>query len=193
MPGKKKKIYAINAIAMPQTTPSEVPKSTKSIHPGWKPSNIVSNKEQGSNSGQIIFNIPLRQPCIISSLPCLFEVIKMTSAPKLSYVSFRSCTVSGRPPRFFESQRIILSGSMLLWIRPEMVGPNVFSWSEPIQMRNLEAGQKLIKQVDESGEDSLVALPVWILNASWECRSNTGSSADADALLEHGRCVPNSR
>lgn len=44
--------------------------------------------------------------------------------------------VSGRPPRFFESHSIIRSGSMCLWMRPVIVGPNVFSWSEPIQMRN---------------------------------------------------------
>ena len=60
----------------------------------------------------------------------------MTSAPKLSHTSLRSFTVSGRPPLFFESQRIIRSGSILLWISPVIVGPKVFSWSEPIQIRN---------------------------------------------------------
>lgn len=72
-------------------------------------------------------HIPLRQPCIISSFPCLLDVINITSAPKLSHVSWRSFMVSGRPPRFLESQRIILSGSMCLWIRPVIVGPKVFS------------------------------------------------------------------
>lgn len=69
--------------------------------------------------------VPARQPCIISLLPCLLEVIKMTSAPKLSHVSLRSFIVSGRPPRFFESQSIILPGSICSWIRDVMVGPNV--------------------------------------------------------------------
>jgi len=72
-------------------------------------------------------NIPAAHPCIISSLPCLLEVMKMTSALKLFQVSLRSWTVSGRPPRFFESQRIMRSGSMCLWIRPVIVVPNVRS------------------------------------------------------------------
>lgn len=63
--------------------------------------------------------------------------MKMTSAPKLCHVSFSSCTESGLPPRFFESHRIMRSGSMLSWMRRDIVGPNVLSWSEPIQMRNL--------------------------------------------------------
>ena len=29
-----------------------------------------------------------------------------------------------------------LSGSICLWINPEIVGPNVFSWSLPIQIKN---------------------------------------------------------
>jgi hypothetical protein len=90
--------------------------------------------------------IPARQPCTISSLPCLLEVMKITSAPKFSHVSLRSCIVSGRLPRFFESQRIILSGSICLWIRPVIVGPKVLSWSEPIQMRNLAELQKRIQK-----------------------------------------------
>lgn len=77
-----------------------------------------------------------RQPCIISSLPCKFDVMKITSAPNRSHVSLRSSIVSGRPPRFFESQRIIRSGSICLWMRPVIVGPNVRSWSEPIHIRN---------------------------------------------------------
>jgi hypothetical protein len=60
----------------------------------------------------------------------------MTSAPQLFHVSLSSWTLSGLPPRFFESQRIILSGSMCFLMRPVMVGPKVRSWSEPIQMRN---------------------------------------------------------
>ncbi len=70
---------------------------------------------------------PARQPCIISSLPCMLDVMKMTSAPKLSHVSLRSFMVSGRPPCFFESQRIILSGSICWRISPVIVGPKVFS------------------------------------------------------------------
>ena len=81
-------------------------------------------------------DVPSRHPCIISSLPWRLEVIKMTSAPKLCQVSLRSLTLSGRPPRFLESQRIMRSGSMYFVMRPVMVGPNVFSWSDPIQIRN---------------------------------------------------------
>jgi hypothetical protein len=62
--------------------------------------------------------------------------MNMTSAPNLVHVSFKSSIESGRPPRFFESQRIIRSGSMCFLIRPVMVGPKVFSWSDPIQIRN---------------------------------------------------------
>lgn len=94
----------------------------------------------------LLIYVPARQPCIISSLPFMLEVMKMTSAPKLSHVSLSSCTVFGRPPRFFESQRIILSGSILLWIRPAIVGPKVFSWSEPIQIRNLWRHQNKVQE-----------------------------------------------
>jgi hypothetical protein len=80
---------------------------------------------------------PSRHPCIISSLPFMLDVIKITSAPKLFQVSLRSCIVSGRPPRSLVSHSIILSGSILSWIRREIVDPKVFLWSEPIQMRNL--------------------------------------------------------
>lgn len=62
----------------------------------------------------LVENVPARQPCIISSLPCMLDVMKMTSAPKLSHTSLSSLTLSGRPPRFFESQRIMRSGGMLL-------------------------------------------------------------------------------
>src|SRR3569833_2260337 len=92
-------------------------------------------RRTGEDGGE---HIRARQPCIISSLPCMLEVMKMTSAPQLSQVSFRSFTVSGRPPRFFESQRIIRSGSMCFCIRPAIVGPNVLSWSDPIQIKNLD-------------------------------------------------------
>ena len=44
---------------------------------------------------------------------------------------------AGNAPRAFESHKHIRSGSMCLWMRPEMVGPKVFSWSDPIQMRYL--------------------------------------------------------
>lgn len=81
---------------------------------------------------------PSRHPCIISSFPFMLDVMKMTSAPKLFQVSLRSCIVSGRPPRSLVSHSIIRSGSMLSWMSREIVDPNVFSWSEPIQMRNLE-------------------------------------------------------
>lgn len=91
----------------------------------------------------LLVDVPARQPCIISSLPCLLEVMKMTSAPKLVHVSLRSCMLSGLPPRFFVSHKIILSGSMCLWMRPVIVGPKVFSWSEPIHIRNLEARQSI--------------------------------------------------
>jgi hypothetical protein len=130
--------------------------------------------------------IPARQPCTISSLPCLLEVMKITSAPKFSHVSLRSCIVSGRLPRFFESQRIILSGSICLWIRPVIVGPKVLSWSEPIQMRNLAELQKRIqKKMFESG------VPVWALDAGGQRCPNTGSGADADSSLKQGGCMPN--
>ncbi len=34
----------------------------------------------------------------------------------------------------------IRSGPMCLWMRPEMVGPKVFSCSEPIQIKYLKEG-----------------------------------------------------
>jgi hypothetical protein len=78
----------------------------------------------------------LRHPCIISSFPVAFDVMKTTSAPNRVHVSRSNAMVSGRPPRFFESQSIMRSGSMCFLIRFVMVGPKVFSWSDPIQMRN---------------------------------------------------------
>lgn len=74
-------------------------------------------------------------PSISSALPWKFDVMKTTSALKLLYASFTSFSVSGLPPLCLESQRVIRSGSMPFLISPEIVGPNVFSWSEPIQMR----------------------------------------------------------
>ena len=132
-------------------------------------------------------DLPARQPCIISSLPCMFEVMKITSAPKLFHVSLRSCMVSGRPPRFFESQRIILSGSMCLWTRPDIVGPKVFSWSEPIQMRNLE--EQLEKRGQRGGAS--IGIPIRTLDAGRQCCPNAGSSTDADSSFEHSRGMPN--
>ena len=55
------------------------------------------------------------------------------SAFQSLYTCFRIFIVSGRPPRNFESQRRRRSGSMCRWMRPLMVGPKVFSWSEPVR------------------------------------------------------------
>jgi hypothetical protein len=51
------------------------------------------------------------------------------------YASLTSFITSGRPPRARLSHRQSRSGPRLSWIRREIVGPNVFSWSDPIQMR----------------------------------------------------------
>lgn len=52
------------------------------------------------------------------------------------YTSFRIFIVSGRPPRALESQSSNRSGSTCRWMSPLMVGPNVFSWSEPVFARS---------------------------------------------------------
>jgi len=109
----------------------------------------------------------------------------MTSAPNLSQVSLRSSIVFGRPPRFFESQRIILSGSMCLWIRFVIVDPKVFSWSEPIQMRNLNTCQRGSKQKIFVTVDA----PVWALDAGRQGRPYTSSGAYTDSSLKHLRSM----
>ena len=80
--------------------------------------------------------IPARHPCIISSFPCILLVMKITSALQETHVSFNNFIVSGRPPRFLLSHSIMRSGSILLCISADTVGPNVRSWSDPIQIRN---------------------------------------------------------
>ena len=44
-------------------------------------------------------------------------------------------------PRALESHRQHRSLPRCLWMRLEIVGPNVFSWSEPIQMRYLRTNE----------------------------------------------------
>jgi hypothetical protein len=87
---------------------SKIPQSPECVQAGYAQSVSMSS------CTRVRETLPAAQPCIISSFPCILEVMKMTSAPKLSHVSLSSFTVSGRPPRFFESQRIIRSGSMCL-------------------------------------------------------------------------------
>jgi hypothetical protein len=65
--------------------------------------NFLSVGKNGSRK----IDIPARHPCIISSFPCILLVIKMTSAPNLVHVSCSNSIVFGRPPRFFESHRIM--------------------------------------------------------------------------------------
>jgi hypothetical protein len=49
---------------------------------------------------------------------------------------------------------------MLLWMRFEMVGPKVRSWSEPIQIRNLRGAGQLGDV--ESGEGERYQLGLWM-------------------------------
>lgn len=131
---------------------------------------------------------PSRHPCIISSFPFMLDVMKITSAPKLFQVSFRSCIVSGRPPRSFVSHSIIRSGSMLSWMSREIVDPNVFIWSEPIQMRNL--GWTVSK--NRCWSRIWAYIPIFALDACWQSGTDTCSSADANTPFEHGRSVSDS-
>jgi hypothetical protein len=96
----------------------------------------LSLPSQKSHNVPKACNPSFRHPCIISSLPCALLVINTTSAPNRVHVSLSNAIVSGRPPRFLESHRIMRSGSMCLCISPVMVGPKVRSWSDPIQIRN---------------------------------------------------------
>ena len=73
-------------------------------------------------------------------------------------------------------------------MRPVIVGPNVFSWSEPIQMRNLVGNEEL--EIDRRRPIFQKVLPIWTLDASGQCRPDTGSSADSNASLKHGGSVP---
>ena len=111
----------------------------------------------------------------------------LPSAFQLSQILLSSSTVSGRRPSCFESQRILLSGSICFLINPVMVGPKVFSWSEPIQTRNLHNEVGRFFRVSVMGTNE----PVWILNAGGQSRSNTRAGADPYATTEHGRSVPN--
>ena len=67
------------------------------------------------------------QPLINSMFPPQFEVMNTTSAFHSLYIAATSPTMSGLPPRSFESHSNKRSGGMFLWIREAMVGPKVFS------------------------------------------------------------------
>lgn len=64
------------------------------------------------------------------------EYARVPSAFHDLYTSLRIFIVSGRPPRALESQSSNRSGSTCRWMSPLMVGPNVFSWSEPVFARS---------------------------------------------------------
>lgn len=75
-------------------------------------------------------------------------------------------------PLAFESQSVTREGSSFLWIRLEIVGPNVFSWSEPIQMRYLHGAwdQQTITNYGLSRPCGCrYRLPVWTLH-SGQCK-----------------------
>lgn len=74
-------------------------------------------------------------PSIIPAFPPLFDVMNTTSGPHDVYTSLINFITSGRFPRSFESQSVYCVAGRLTPISVEIVGPNVFSWSEPIQMR----------------------------------------------------------
>ena len=136
---------------------SEVPK--RSLYRSQKISR--SNTRYKRTNAGIPSNL---QPSIICRFPCRFDVINTTSAPHDWYASLISFITSGRPPttkwcmqqsmqnnlsiipRFLESHSVMRSGPKFRLMRDDMVGPNVFSWSEPIQIRYLDESLSTYEQ-----------------------------------------------